>query len=144
MCKDTRVTHSGASCCLMTVPDCRWYGILATRKSTLHSNARRYYVAFHLYQSPRLKQDDSLLIGFRMLHRETREYKSKYWFISVNQEAASKTISWRCFQERAKELDVRKCGNNCGVLCKISAIISKPVSLKEIACHILYSWFRAS
>jgi hypothetical protein len=135
MYKDTRVTPSGANCCLMKVSDGRWYGILATSTSTPHSNARRYYEAFHLDQSPRLKQDDSLLIGFRMLHKETREYQSKYWFISVNQEAASKTSYWRCFQEPVKESDFRKCGNNCGVLCNISSVISKPVILKEIARH---------
>ena len=77
MYKDNRVTLSGANSCLMKVPDGRWYGILATRTSTPHSNALRYYAAFHLDQSPRLKQDDSLLIGFRMLDRETREYQSK-------------------------------------------------------------------
>jgi hypothetical protein len=64
---------SGANCCLKKLPDSMWYGILATRKSTPHSDARRYYLAFHLDQSPRLKQEDSLLIGFRMLHRETKE-----------------------------------------------------------------------
>ena len=78
MCKDTRVTPSGTDCCLMKVPDGRWYGILATRTSAPYSNALRYHVAFHLDQSPGLKQDDSLLIGFRMLHGETRAYQSKY------------------------------------------------------------------
>ena len=78
MYKDTRVTPSGAKCCMMKVPDGRWYGLLATRTSTPYSNSRRYFVAFHLEQIPGLKQDDSLLIGFRMLHRETREYQSKY------------------------------------------------------------------
>jgi len=78
MCKDTRVTPSDAKCCMMKVPDGRWYGLLATRTSAPYSNARRYYVAFHLEQSPALQQDDSLLIGFRMLRRETTEYQNKY------------------------------------------------------------------